>query len=146
MGFTDEQIRSLAYNPEAATSTQLLARELMELKANPRDAFHTMDDLYDQRMLWNAVAVRMLDEAYPGSVCKSWNHHDYLPCFGKTEVGDRWFIVTIMLPDDGGQVSQHYPERDWELFNVIAVPAAPHWDGHTPEVADKRLRDFLLKP
>lgn len=144
MSFSDEQLRSLAYNDEAPTSTQLLARELIELKANPRDPYHTMAELYDQRMLWNALAVTLLDVFSTSSpVTKSWKHHDGQPCFGYTEPGKRWFIVTVILPS-GEQVSQHYPERDWELFRVIEVPAAPHWDGHTPEQADLRIRRYLL--
>jgi hypothetical protein len=152
MAFTDEQLTSLAYNDEAPTSTQLLARELIELRARPRDAFHTMDELYDQRMLWNALAVvfgsALRNILGPGenggfSATKSWFHHDGEPCFGKTEPGERWFIVTVHLPN-GDQVSQHYPERDWDLFRILDLPAAPHWDGHTPQQAEARIRRYLL--
>lgn len=143
MTFSDEQLRSLAYNDEAPTSTQLLARELIELRARPRDAFHTMEELYEQRMLWNAVAVHFLDSEKPGWVTKSWRHHDGEPCFGNTKPGERWFIVTIHLPTEE-QISQHYPERDWNLFLCPEVPVAPHWDGHTPEQGNLRLRRFLI--
>lgn len=145
MAFTDEQLAALAYDDAAPTSTQLLARELIELRARPRDAFHTMEELYEQRMLWNALAVYFLDSEEPGRVTKSWRHHDGEPCFGKTEPGERWFIVTIHLPDGRfEQVTQHYPERDWDLFDCPELPVAPHWDGHTPEQGNAHLRRFLL--
>jgi hypothetical protein len=146
MAFTDEQLVSMIRNPEAPTSTVMLAKELRELRADPRDDFHTMTELYNQRMLWHALAARFLDEGYSGLVSKSWKHHDGEPCFGKTAAGQRWFIVTMHLPDDGGQVTQHYPERDWELFNIEDTPVAPHWDGHTPDEGNQRLTNFLLRP
>lgn len=144
MSFTDEQLRAFAYNDEAPTSTQMLARELIELRARPRDAYHTMDELYEQRMLWNALAVFVIDEEHPGLVSKSWRHHDGTPPFGKTEPGDRWFILTVCLPDSG-QVTQHYPEKDWDLFCCPEVDTAPRWDGHTPEQVNLRIRRFLLR-
>lgn len=157
MAFTDEQLRSLATNPEAPTSTTLLARELIELKANPRDGFHTMAELYDQRMLYHALAVKMMSalatvlgppSGLPEGVrmlTKSWRHHDGEPCFGKTEPGERWFILTMHLPD-GAQVSQHYPEAEWDLFDVPVVEVAPEWDGHTPEAGNARLRNYIERP
>lgn len=145
MTFSDEQLRSLAYNDEAPTSTQLLARELIELRARPRDAFHTMEELYEQRMLWHAMLVYFLSVHEPGTVTKSWRHHDGEPCFGNTQPGERWFIVTLHLPNAlFEQVSQHYPERDWDLFDCPELPTAPHWDGHTPDQGNMRLRRFLL--
>lgn len=148
MTFTNEQLISLATNPQAATATQMLAAELMELKARPRDEYHTMDELYEQRMLWNALAVGYQARINPGSVTKSWLHADGEPCFGKTAPGERWFIVTASLPNgpEGKdlQVSQHYPERDWDLFHCIETERAPEWDGHTPQQGNARLRWALL--
>lgn len=143
MSFTDEQLRSLATNPEAPTSTVLLARELMDLRKNPRDAYHTMEELYEQRMLWNAVAAKILTEEYPAAATKSFWHHDGAPCFGVTEPGERWFIVTVVLPN-GYHVTQHYPERDWDLFDVLEVERAPHWDGHIAAEGNARLRRYLM--
>jgi hypothetical protein len=142
MSFTDEQLRSLAYNDEAPTSTTLLARELIELRARPRDAYHTMEELYEQRMLWHAMAAWAV-HGNVTTVTKSWHHHDGQPCFGKTSPGERWFVVSMDLPGFG-QVTQHYPERDWDLFDVPAMPCAPPWDGHDAATGNARLRRFLL--
>lgn len=107
------------------------------------DGFHTMAELYEQRMLWHAVAATVIHETAPGLVAKSWKHHDGEPCFGKTEPGDRWFIVFIQTP--AGQVTQHYPEKDWDLFRVPEVETSPPWDGHTPEEGNRRLRETLSR-
>lgn len=99
------------------------------------DEFHTMDELYEYRMLYNAHAARGWHAAgIP--VVKSWRHGDGEPCFG-----GGWFIVSADLPT--GQVSNHYPASDWNLFHVPAAETAPEWDGHTPELAAKRLREAL---
>jgi hypothetical protein len=125
--------------------------------AEPSDGFHTMAELYDQRMLYHALAVKMMSALVgildqpagmpPGvpMLSKSWRHHDGEPCFGKTEPGERWFIVTLYLPN-GAQVTQHYPEADWDLFDAPALPTAPPWDGHTPEGGNARLRNYLERP
>jgi hypothetical protein len=99
------------------------------------DEHHTMKDLYEYRLLYNAHAVRdWIAKGYP--VVKSWKHHDGEECFG-----GGWFIVTAELPS--GQVSNHYKKLHWNLFDVPAVQFAPEWDGHTPAVAAARLLDAL---
>lgn len=101
------------------------------------DEHHTMDELYDYRMAYNAYAVmQWIDRGL--EVTKSWKHHDGEPCFG-----GGWFIVTAMLPT--GQVSNHYKSEYWDLFNVPAVPLAPVWDGHTPAIALQRMIDDLYE-
>lgn len=143
MTFTKQQLMDIVDNPGSTMLETRLAAMARGMLDNPRDEHHTMAELYEQRMLWNAVAVQAIESLMPGLVCKSWKHHDGEPCFGKTEPGQRWFIVTAMLPvtpTEFKQVSQHYPEADWDLFNVIEVPFAPHWDGHTPAEGNARLR------
>ena len=99
------------------------------------DEYHTLEELYTYRMLYNAHAAQgWLSAGIP--VVKSWHHSDGEECFG----GD-WFIVTGQLPT--GQVSNHYPAKDWDLFDVPWVDVAPEWDGHTPEQAADRLRKHL---
>lgn len=100
------------------------------------DGYHTFDELYEYRMLYNAHAARgWLDAGIP--VVKSWRHSDGELCFGQ----GGWFIVTAELPT--GQVSNHYPQEAWELFEVPEVERAPEWDGHTPGEAAQRLRAAL---
>ena len=97
-----------------------------------RDEYHTMDELYEYRMLYNALAAN----AMPELACKSWRHSDGDLCFG-----GGWFVVYLTLPT--GQVSNHYKAEHWDLFQVPAVELAPPYDGHTPQDAAQRLLDYL---
>jgi hypothetical protein len=100
-------------------------------RAATSDEFHTMDELYDYRMLYNAAAVN----SWTWLTVKSWVHSDGEPCFG-----GGWFIVVATLPT--GQISNHYRSEYWDLFRVPeAMP--PEYDGHTPQVAAQRMRDWL---
>lgn len=99
------------------------------------DGYHTFDELYEYRMLYNAHAVKgWLFSGY--DVVKSWRHADGEECFG-----GGWFIVTAKLPT--GQVSNHYEAKHWDLFHCPALDLPPEWDGHTPQQAAQRLRDAL---
>lgn len=103
-----------------------------QLLTNPRDEHHTLAELYEYRMLYNAHAAQgWLAAGIP--VVKSLRHSDGELCFG-----GGWFIVTATLPT--GQVSNHYEMSDWWLFRIPTVETAPEWDGHTPQDAAKRLR------
>jgi hypothetical protein len=128
-----------------------------DLKGELSDGYHTFNELYEFRKLYNAALFnewanpnttrRFLDKkemdgigSYTGmlyDVHKSWNHHDGTPCFG-----GGWFIVVAMLPT--GQISNHYKADDWELFKVPAVDKAKYeYDGHTAIDVMKRLTYIL---
>lgn len=93
-----------------------------------RDQYHTMDELYYYRMLYNAAFAN----ATMWPAVKSKRHHDGELCFG-----GGWFIVVIMLPN--GQISNHYKEEFWDLFQIPEVEIPPTYDGHTPAEAASRL-------
>lgn len=99
------------------------------------DGYHTFAELYEYRMLYNAHAAE--GWAQQGKVVKSWRHSDGEECFG-----GGWFVVVVDLYPHG-QVSNHYPAADWDLFHVPEVDRAPEWDGHTPADAAARLRAAL---
>jgi hypothetical protein len=99
------------------------------------DGYHTFDELYEYRMLYNAHAAE--GWAQQGKAVKSWRHSDGEECFG-----GGWFVVVVDLYPHG-QVSNHYPAADWGLFHVPEVDRAPEWDGHTPQEAARRLRAAL---
>lgn len=109
------------------------------------DEHHTLEELYEFRMLYNAHAAR----GWLGAgrdVVKSWRHSDGEECFG-----GGWFIVVADIPIstttfDTAQVSNHYPAAAWDLFQVPDVDRAPEWDGHTPQDAARRLRAGFLLP
>lgn len=88
------------------------------------DGYHTFAELYEYRMLYNALAAN----AMPDKAMKCWRHSDGELCFG-----GGWFVVVLTLPT--GQVTNHY------------VPAVEHtdlppYDGHTPAKAAERLRRY----
>ena len=110
------------------------------------DGYHTFDELYYYRMLYNAAFFNSLafyDNWAGGSwnvefdVHKSKKHSDGEDCFG-----GGWFIVMAELPT--GQISNHYEMKYWDLFNIPEKPKANHWDHHTPQEAAERLKNFLL--
>jgi hypothetical protein len=108
--------------------------ERNDYRDNPRDEYHTMDELYEYRMVYNAWAAMYF--ADQGLAIKSWNHHDGELCFG-----GGWFIVCLYTLD--GWVTNHYEAKHWDLFNVPIEETAPEWDGHTPAEGLARLRNAL---
>jgi len=103
------------------------------------DEYHTLDELYEYRMLYNALAANgwATHGTYP--VVKSWRHSDGEECFG-----GGWFIVVATLPT--GQVANHYKAEFWDLFTVPEVETPPEYDGHTPAEAARRMHAMLQQP
>ena len=97
------------------------------------DGYHTFNELYYYRMLYNAAFFNLLPK---GWVHKSKRHNTGEECFG-----GGWFIVMANLPT--GQISNHYELKDWDLFKVPEKEFADEWDGHTPQEAAKRLYEYL---
>jgi len=97
------------------------------------DGYHTFNELYYYRMLYNAAFFNLLPKEL---VHKSKRHHTGEECFG-----GGWFIVMANLPT--GQVSNHYELKDWDLFKVPEKEFADEWDGHTPQEAAERLHKYL---
>lgn len=130
------------------------------------DGYHTYDELYEFRKMYNAVLFNewainyyevlkdyedidvkilhpeiqlFLNGIKPKyDVHKSWRHHDGELCFG-----GGWFIVSAKLPT--GLISNHYKAEDWDLFQVPEVEKALfEYDGHTPENVLLRLKHLTL--
>lgn len=100
------------------------------------DGYHTFDELYYYRMLYNAAFLNEYAKKYPEAVVKSKRHDNGELCFG-----GGWFIVQANLPT--GQISNHYEEKYWDLFKIPESDRGFEFDGHNPEIASKRLEDFL---
>ena len=113
-----------------------LIERLREAEANPRDDYHTMAELYEYRMLYNAALFNEWAADLKYGTHKSWRHSDGEPCFG-----GGWFIVVATLPT--GQISNHYKAEYWDLFDVPAVPIPAEYDGHTPQQVADRLMAYL---
>lgn len=97
------------------------------------DGYHTFNELYYYRMLYNAAFFNLLPK---NIVHKSKRHHTGEECFG-----GGWFIVMANLPT--GQVSNHYELKDWDLFKVPEKEFADEWDGHSPQEAAERIKNYL---
>lgn len=97
------------------------------------DGYHTFNELYYYRMLYNAAFFNLLPKEW---VHKSKRHHTGEECFG-----GGWFIVMANLPT--GQISNHYELKDWDLFKIPEKEFADEWDGHTPQEAAERLYKYL---
>lgn len=104
------------------------------------DGYHTFDELYHYRALYNAAWFNTVMHGKYGrtEVVKSRKHPDGKFCF---DAGGEWFIVMATLPT--GQISNHYHDDYWDLFNVPEVETAPEWDGHTPQEAAERIEKYL---
>lgn len=121
------------------------------------DGYHTFNELYYFRMLYNAALFNQWgefervnphhshddDKAQPlflplHDVHKSWKHNDGNLCFG-----GGWFVVVAILP--AGQITNHYPAEYWDLFKIPSVEKAKFaFDGHTAEDTASRIL-YLLK-
>ena len=96
------------------------------------DGFHTFDELYHYRMLYNAAFFNSLEGKY--EVHKSYRHADGELCFG-----GGWFIVCAKLP--AGLISNHYERKDWDLFIIPEVEKSMfEYDGHTSQDVLTRLK------
>ncbi len=126
-------LTALGRNEQAAANRSLELQEQLSA-GNASDGYHTHNELYEYRMLYNAhAAIGWLDAGY--RVVKSWRHSDGELCFG-----GGWFVVVAELPT--GQVTNHYEADHWNLF-VIPEETPPAYDGHSPAEAAHRLRQAL---
>ena len=147
-------------NIEAEGKSPVIIENIRHLS----DGYHTFDELYEFRKMYNAVLFNEWsknymqqyntykdidkDKLHPEiklmlknlkanyNVHKSWKHHDGEECFG-----GGWFIVSAMLPT--GLISNHYKMEDWGLFKVPEVEKALYeFDEHTGADVLQRLKDL----
>ena len=104
----------------------------MKITENTSDGYHTFKELYEFRKVYNAVLFNEWFNQGKYSVHKSMKHSDGEKCFG-----GGWFIVVATLPT--GDISNHYENKDWNLFNCEVRPRAKEWDGHTSQDVVNRL-------
>ena len=114
-----------------------LAEEENKDTGEVSDGYHTFNELYEYRLLYNASMFNELAKQGLYDVHKSKRHSD-----GEIPFSDsNWFIVMAELPT--GQISNHYPMKDWDLFQIPEKEKANKWDGHTPKDVAERIRKFL---
>lgn len=103
------------------------------------DTFHTFGELYDYRMMYNALLVNELAESGKYEVFKTKRHNDGKECFG-----GGWFLVSIYLPI--GVIDNHYENKYWDLFHCPEVDKEPFpYDGHTSADVLSVGRDFARR-
>jgi hypothetical protein len=101
------------------------------------DGYHTFNELYEYRMLYNAALFNEFAKQGLYDAHKSRKHSD-----GECPFGDsNWFIVMAELPT--GQISNHYEMKDWDKFQIPEKPLANKWDEHSPRDVADRIRSFL---
>ena len=100
------------------------------------DGYHTFNELYEYRMLYNASLFNEFAKQGLYDVHKSRKHSD-----GEYPFGDsNWFIVMAELPT--GQISNHYEMKDWDKFQIPEKSLANKWDEHSPRDVAERLTSF----
>lgn len=103
-------------------------------KGEISDGYHTFNELYEFRMLYNAALFNEWAKEKKYSVHKSKLHGDGSPCFDGS-----YFVVCAMLPT--GLISNHYKLEYWDLFNITSLEKAFFdYDGHTSADVIERLR------
>lgn len=133
MDVRDVEFRTLAVSLAGAVEQLVKASTVT---ADTSDGYHTFRELYEYRRLYNAALFNEWAIQGRYDVHKSRRHSDGEPCFG-----GGWFIVVAQLPI--GQISNHYKDEYWGLFDVPELERAREWDGHTPAIVAERLAKFL---
>lgn len=133
----EKQLQGLKNKMTVASSMNALIKTMEENGSLDRqdisDSQHTFKELYDFRMIYNAMLFNEWAKQGLYDVHKSKCHSDGEKCFG-----GGWFIVVAILPD--GQISNHYPESDWDQFKVPVFEKAKYnYDGHTSNDVLTRL-------
>ncbi len=103
------------------------------------DKHHSIKELYDYRMYYNALLFNEYAKLDLYNVHKSKNHHDKTPCFGTK---DKYFIVVAELPT--GTITNHYAIKHWDLFKIPEYEySITPYDNHTPEDCLKRMKNLI---
>lgn len=126
-------------NKEISKTNEIISKmENLKLPVGEiSDGYHTFDELYNFRMLYNACLFNTWDDKGLFNVHKSKRHSDGEFPFGK----DDMFIVVATLPT--GQISNHYNIEHWNLFCCETREKADEWDGHTAQDVADRLLKYL---
>ena len=111
--------------------------EVIEDKGEVSDGYHTFNELYEYRLLYNASMFNELAKHGMYDVHKSKRHSDGNYPFDNPD----YFIVVAELPT--GQISNHYRMKEWDLFDIPEKEKSNEYDGHTPKDVAERLRSFL---
>lgn len=149
VGEYSEQIipKSMRISPIRFFVSSVLTRayeagqEAKKITGETSDGYHTFNELYEFRRLYNALLFNEWAKQGKYDIHKSERHSDGQECFG-----GNWFIVVAQLPT--GQISNHYEIEYWNLFQCEIRERGAEWDGHTPKDVLIRLSAIqeIIKP
>jgi hypothetical protein len=141
---------------------QDLIYAIKEGRGSISDGYHTFDELYEFRKVYNALLfnewakqiteikewakdeqgrlyAKVVTRKYKYDIHKSICHNNGELCFG-----GGWFVVIAILPS--GQITNHYEMKDWGLFKIPELEKAKYqFDGHTSEDVVERMLNLLSK-
>jgi len=100
------------------------------------DGYHTFQELYDFRMLYNAALFKFLPPECKAHRTK--RHNDKELCFGGGH-----FKVSAMTPK--GEISNHYKLKYWDLFDFLPEEefCLFEYDEHTSQDVLERIKSLL---
>lgn len=97
-----------------------------------------IQELYDFRLIYNALLFNEWSKHDTIEVYKSKKHSDGELCFD-----GEWFVVVAILPD--GQITNHYHIKYWDYFQIKEYPQVKdEFDGHTPIDVLNRLKSMVI--
>ena len=141
-------------------AVQELVNGLKNDRSAISDGYHTFEELYSFRKVYNALLFNewakqitretafskdaqgrtmqiVVAESNKYDVHKSIRHNNGELCFG-----GGWFVVVAILPS--GQITNHYPISDWDLFKIPEVEKAKYeFDNHTSQDVLDRMLNIL---
>lgn len=112
----------LEYQDYKAFEDSMMGDEVVDRLNELND---TNQELYDFRLVLNALLFNEWAENGKYEVYKSKRHSDGELCFE-----GEWFVVVAILPT--GQVTNHYHIKYWDYFKIPAYDIVKdEFDGHT---------------
>ena len=97
-----------------------------------------IQELYDFRLIYNALLFNEWSKHDTIEVYKSKKHSDGELCFD-----GEWFVVVAILPT--GQITNHYHIKYWDYFKIPAYgKVKDEFDGHTPIDVLNRLKSMVI--
>ena len=106
------------------------------------DLMNTQDklikELYDFRLIYNALLFNEWSKHDSIEVYKSKKHSDGKLCFD-----GEWFVVVAILPT--GQITNHYHIEYWDYFKIKEYSQVKdEFDEHTPVDVLNRLKSMVM--
>lgn len=103
------------------------------------ELYETNQELYDFRLIYNALLFNIWYKYGEVEVYKARRHHDGSIPFDEPY----WFIVVAILPG-GRQVTNHYHMRYWRYFKITEYDQMKdEFDGHDSEDVLRRLKGMI---